>query len=71
MNRYDFLLLDYTDISNENEFDFASRMTIEYKLASVPVSSFYHDNSNHNTLRFCFAKQDETLEKAANILCKI
>lgn len=66
-----FLLLDYSAISEEKEFEFAKRMTIEYKVASVPVSSFYHDNTNNSTLRFCFAKQDETLEKAAEILCKI
>jgi methionine aminotransferase len=66
-----FQLLDYTDISNENDVDFAIRLTKEFKVASIPVSVFYHNPVYDNVLRFCFAKQDETLEKAAEILCKI
>jgi methionine aminotransferase len=66
-----FQLLDYSAISDEKEFDFAVRLTKEYGIASVPVSSFYHDQTDNKMLRFCFAKTPETLEKAANILCKI
>lgn len=66
-----FLTLDYGDISDENEMDFAVRLTREHKIASIPFSAFYNKNNNNNLLRFCFAKTDETLEKAAKILCKI
>lgn len=66
-----FQLLDYSNISEEDELTFAKRMTIENGIASVPVSVFYHAPINNRTLRFCFAKKEETLEKAANILCKI
>ncbi len=66
-----FQLLDYSDISDEKEFDFAVRLTKEFGIASVPVSSFYYDQTDNKMLRFCFAKTSETLEKAANILCKI
>lgn len=66
-----FQLLDFSNISNEQEFAFARKMTIENKLASVPVSSFYHDGLDRKILRFCFAKKEETLEKAAEILCRI
>jgi methionine aminotransferase len=66
-----FQLLDYSKISDEEEMAFAQRLTREHKIASVPVSPFYSRPVNNNMLRFCFAKSDETLEKAANILCKI
>ncbi|MEI6124736.1 MAG: methionine aminotransferase [Bacteroidota bacterium] len=66
-----FQLLDYSDISDENEVDFAVRLTKEYKLASIPVSVFYHKIIDNKVLRFCFAKKEETLEKATEILCKI
>jgi len=66
-----FQLLSYKNISDEKEFDFAVRLTREYKIASVPVSSFYHNQAENKVLRFCFAKTTETLEKAAKILCSV
>lgn len=66
-----FQVLDYSDISDEGEMEFATRLIEEYGVASVPVSAFYHKKDDHKMLRFCFAKKDETLEKAAEILCKI
>ncbi len=66
-----FQLLDYSDISDEPELKFAARLTKEHKIASIPVSAFYHDNDDHKVLRFCFAKKEETLKKAADILCRI
>lgn len=66
-----FQLLNYSAISDEKELDFAFRLTREFKIASVPVSSFYNNQTDNKMLRFCFAKTDETLEKAAKILCKI
>jgi len=66
-----FQLLDYSTISDEKEMDFAVRITKEYGVASVPVSPFYHDKQDNHVLRFCFAKTEETLIKAAGILCAI
>ncbi|MCF8405506.1 MAG: aminotransferase class I/II-fold pyridoxal phosphate-dependent enzyme [Bacteroidales bacterium] len=66
-----FQLLDYSAITDESEVDFAIRLTKEFKLASIPVSVFYHKNTDNNVLRFCFAKEEITLEKAAEILNKI
>jgi methionine aminotransferase len=66
-----FQLLNYTNISKETEEEFAVRLTKEYKLASIPVSAFYHKNNDYKVLRFCFAKKEETLEKAAEILNSI
>ena len=66
-----FQLLNYSNISDEKETDFAIRLTKEFGIASVPVSPFYHNQTDNKMLRFCFAKTTETLEKAADILCKI
>ena len=46
-------------------------MIKESGIASIPISVFYHKPVYDNMLRFCFAKKDETLEKAAEILQKI
>lgn len=66
-----FQLLDYSSISDEKEMDFATRLIKEYGIASIPVSPFYHKGGDYKVLRLCFAKKEDTLEKAANILCKI
>jgi methionine aminotransferase len=66
-----FQLLRYGSISNEKDSDYAIRLVKELGVASVPVSVFYHKAIDEKVLRFCFAKKEETLEKAAAILCKI
>lgn len=66
-----FQMLDYSDITRENDTDFSRRLTTEMGVASIPPSVFYHRHSDHKVLRFCFAKNDDTLEAAAEILCKI
>jgi len=66
-----FQLLDYSAISDRDEFDFAVWMTKEKGLASIPVSSFYHDKKNQKILRFAFPKEEETLLKAAEIINRI
>jgi methionine aminotransferase len=63
-----FQLLTYDKVSDEKDVDFARRMTIEHKLASIPVSVFYHGGEDNHALRFCFAKEPGTLEIAAQIL---
>jgi len=66
-----FQLLNYSNISDESEYDFAVKLVKQYGIAAIPVSPFYHNNQNNKVLRFCFAKQESTLDKAAEILCKI
>ena len=66
-----FQSLDYSQISDENDFDFAVRLTKEKKIASIPTSVFNENKVNHKMLRFCFAKTDDTLKQAAEILTKI
>jgi methionine aminotransferase len=66
-----FCLFDYSAISNETDTDFAKRMTVDYGVASIPVSVFYENGTDHKVIRFCFAKTDETLNEAIEKLCKI
>jgi len=62
-----FQLLDYSQITMENDVDFAKRLTKEHKIASIPISVF-SDGQDSKQLRFCFAKTNETIERAAEIL---
>jgi methionine aminotransferase len=66
-----FQLLNYKAITDEIDTDFAIRLTKEKGLASIPLSVFYTKNNQQQLLRFCFAKKEETLEKAAEIMCKL
>lgn len=66
-----FQLVNYKSISNEKDTDFAIRLTKEKGLASIPLSVFYTHQPQQNLLRFCFAKKEETLEQAAEIICKL
>ena len=66
-----FQMLDYSPISDEPDIDFARRLTIECGVAAIPPSVFYHQMDDHKVLRFCFAKNEITIERAAHILCKI
>lgn len=66
-----FQLYRYDRISDESDKDFAIRITKEYGVASIPVSAFYREGKDDRVLRFCFAKKEETLEKAAERLMKI
>ncbi|MGP8214826.1 MAG: methionine aminotransferase [Bacteroidia bacterium] len=66
-----FQVLDYSGITKEKDTEYAIRLTKEIGVASVPTSVFYHEPVDNKHLRFCFAKTNETLEKAAEKLCKI
>ena len=63
-----FQILSYATISKKSEVEMAEELTKKFKVASIPVSVFYQDKSDHKILRFCFAKKEETLEKACAIL---
>ena len=66
-----FQVLDFSGITDENDVDFAKRLTIDHKLASIPMSVFNKDKADHKVLRFCFAKTEETLKQAAEIINSI
>ncbi|MDO1501838.1 methionine aminotransferase [Winogradskyella maritima] len=66
-----FQVLDFSNITDEHDVDFAKRLTKDFKIASIPLSVFNVDGKDDKVLRFCFAKTDETLIKASEILCQI
>ena len=66
-----FQNLAYDGITDEKDTDLAVRLTREKGLASIPLSAFYHDGHCDKVLRFCFAKSEATLAKAAAILREI
>jgi methionine aminotransferase len=66
-----FQCVDYSSVSNETDLKFTERLTKEFGVAAIPVSPFYKNENSQHVIRFCFAKNDETLNKAGEILCKI
>ncbi len=66
-----FECYSYADFSNENDFDLAVRLTKEKGIATIPLSSFYKNKTDNKVLRFCFAKKEETLQKAVLKLIKL
>ena len=64
-------MLDFSQITDEPDTVFAERLTKENGLASIPTSVFNLDNKDFKMLRFCFAKEDEVLKKAAQILTSL
>jgi len=63
-----FECYSFSKISNENDKAFAIRLVKEYGVATIPVSAFYQDKTDHGVIRFCFAKKEETLRAAAERL---
>jgi len=66
-----FQMLDFSAISREVDVDFARRLTVEKGVTAIPPSVFYHHRDDHKVLRFCFAKNDDTLLKAGEILKRV
>ncbi|TDU43180.1 methionine aminotransferase [Gelidibacter sediminis] len=66
-----FQVLDYSEITHEDDVDFAKRLTTDHKIASIPLSVFNTHNLDNKVLRFCLAKTDETLNHAAEIINQI
>jgi methionine aminotransferase len=66
-----FQVVDYSAISTEKDTDFCIRLVKEHGVAAIPLSVFNKDGNDQYLIRFCFAKDDETLIKACEKLCKI
>jgi methionine aminotransferase len=67
-----FQMLDYSAITDERDADFALRLTREHGVAAIPISPFLSEGEQAGpVLRFCFAKRDATLERAAERLCRV
>jgi len=66
-----FQVLDYSEISDEDDVNYSRRLTREFGVASIPVSVFCEQPPPGRKLRFCFAKDDAILEEAARKLCQL
>lgn len=66
-----FQLADYSELSNDPDLEFARRLAVEVGVAVIPVSPFYESQPEQRIVRFCFAKNDATLEHAAARLCEL
>lgn len=66
-----FQLLDYSDISDKPDTLYVEELTRKAGISAIPISVFSEDPGRQRLLRFCFAKSEATLEKAAEILCRI
>lgn len=66
-----FQIASYAQISDENDVDFAKRLVLEHGVATIPLSVFNADREDRKILRFCFAKDEKTIEQATEKLCKI
>lgn len=72
-----FVLLDYSAISTLGDREFCEWQTKEIGVAAIPLSPFYQSDQraeylqNNKVIRLCFAKNDDTLLKAAEILCQL
>ena len=72
-----FLLLDYSAISELNDREFCQWLTKEAGVAAIPLSPLYpaeqrqEYHKDNKVIRLCFAKNDDTLLKAAEILCQL
>lgn len=66
-----FQLLDYSAISDKHDIEMAEWLTKEIGVASIPTTIFYKEEVNYKVLRFCFAKDEDTLSKAAKKLSRL
>ena len=66
-----FQSVTYDGITDEKDSNFALRLTRQFGVASIPTSAFYTKATDRHVLRFCFAKKQETLDKAVERLMKI
>lgn len=66
-----FQVVSYASISDKNDVDFCKWLIIEHGVAAIPISTFYADGKDLKLIRFCFAKDNATLEAAAKKLCAV
>ena len=59
-----FVVAGFSGLSTESDVEFARRMTIEARVATIPLSAFYETGGDTAFIRFCFSKRDEVLDAA-------
>jgi methionine aminotransferase len=66
-----FQVASYAHISNDDDVTFCKKLITDHGVAAIPISTFYSDHKDQKLIRFCFAKDDFTLESAAKKICDI
>jgi aspartate/methionine/tyrosine aminotransferase len=66
-----FILARFRGFSTESDSDFVVRLIREFKVATIPLSAFYGDGTDHGVIRLSFAKDEATLQEGARRLCKV
>ena len=65
------MLARFRGFSSESDSDFVLRLIREHQVATIPLSAFYSDGTDHGLIRLCFAKDDATLLEGARRLCAV
>jgi methionine aminotransferase len=60
-----FMLADYSGVSELPDAAFCEQLTRKHGVAAIPLSPFCDEPPAARLVRFCFAKEDVTLEAAA------
>ncbi len=66
-----FQAANYSAISNENDLQFSQKLLVDFGVATIPFSPFFEHGTELRCIRFCFAKKEDTLEKAARLLLQL
>jgi methionine aminotransferase len=66
-----FQLADYSEVSSLGDVEFARWLTVQHGVAVIPISVFYRESPEVRLVRFCFAKQNATLDAAAERLRRL
>jgi len=66
-----FVLASYGHFSDEPDSEMVKRLIVEHGVATIPLSAFYMDGTDNNVIRLSFAKDDATLQRGAEALCRV
>jgi methionine aminotransferase len=66
-----FQCVDISEVSDLGEAEFCKWLTTEIGVAAIPLSAFYGNGFDQRVVRFCFAKQDATLQSALERLARL
>ena len=66
-----FMLARFRGFSKESDSDLVLRLIRDYRVATIPLSAFYSDGTDHGVIRLSFAKDEATLLEGARRLCQV
>ncbi|MGM3172832.1 methionine aminotransferase [Dickeya lacustris] len=66
-----FMLASFAHFSDERDSEMVKRLIIDHGVATIPLSAFYADDTDHKLIRLSFSKDDATLLAGAHALCQV